>query len=37
LPDAWESRYGLNPNDPSDAAGDFDGSGDPSIEKYSTV
>ena len=27
MPDSWESQYGLNPNDPSDAALDLDGDG----------
>jgi len=27
MPDAWESYFGLDPNDPSDAAGDLDGDG----------
>jgi hypothetical protein len=34
MPDAWEKKYGLNPNDPSDATGDFDGTGYTNIEKY---
>ena len=34
MPDAWEMRYGLNPNDPSDATGDFDKTGYTNIEKY---
>lgn len=34
MPDAWEIRYGLNPGAPSDAAGDFDGTGYTNIEKY---
>lgn len=34
MPDAWELRYGLNPNDASDANGDFDHTGYPNVEKY---
>jgi hypothetical protein len=34
MPDAWEKRYGLNPNDASDATGDFDRTGYTNIEKY---
>jgi hypothetical protein len=34
MPDAWELRYGLNPNSPADASGDFDGTGYTNIEKY---
>jgi len=34
MPDAWETKYGLNPNDPSDATGDFDKTGYTNIEKY---
>ena len=34
MPDAWESRYGLNPNDESDAAKDLSGDGYTNIEKY---
>jgi hypothetical protein len=34
MPDAWETRYGLNPTDPSDATGDFDRTGYTNIEKY---
>jgi hypothetical protein len=34
MPDAWEKKYGLNPNDPSDASGDFDHTGYTNIEKY---
>ena len=34
MPDAWETKYGLNPNDPSDAGGDFDHTGYTNIEKY---
>lgn len=34
MPDAWEKKYGLNPNDPSDANGDINGDGYTNIEKY---
>jgi hypothetical protein len=34
MPDAWETKYGLNPKDPSDAGGDFDHTGYTNIEKY---
>ncbi len=34
MPDAWEKKYGLNPNDPSDANGDLNGDGYTNIEKY---
>ena len=34
MPDEWETRYGLNPNDPSDAAGDLNGDGYTNIEKF---
>jgi hypothetical protein len=34
LPDAWEKKYGLNPNDPSDAQGDLNGDGYTNIEDY---
>jgi hypothetical protein len=34
IPDAWEIKYGLNPNDPSDAAKDLNGDGYTNIEKY---
>ncbi|MDR0811294.1 MAG: thrombospondin type 3 repeat-containing protein, partial [Paludibacter sp.] len=34
MPDAWEKKYGLNPNDPSDAAKDLNGDGYTNIEKY---
>ncbi|GAA1644006.1 hypothetical protein [Actinoplanes couchii] len=33
MPNAWETRYGLNPA-VADAAGDFDGTGWTNIEKY---
>jgi hypothetical protein len=34
MPDEWEKRYGLNPNDPSDAVKDMSGDGYTNIEKY---
>jgi hypothetical protein len=34
MPDAWELRYGLNPNNAGDASGDFDHTGYTNIEKY---
>lgn len=34
MPDAWEMRYGLNPNDASDAVKDCNGDGYTNIEKY---
>ena len=34
MPDAWEIRYGLNPNDPSDAVKDMNGDGYTNIETY---
>lgn len=34
MPDAWELKYGLNPNDPSDAVKDMNGDGYTNIEKY---
>lgn len=34
MPDAWESKYGLNPNDASDAVKDCNGDGYTNIEKY---
>lgn len=34
IPDAWEIKYGLNPNDPLDANGDLSGDGYTNIEKY---
>src|SRR5262249_15941845 len=34
MPDDWEVYYGLDPNDPSDANGDFDGTGYTNVEKY---
>ncbi len=34
MPDKWEQKYGLNPNDPSDAILDCNGDGYTNIEKY---
>jgi len=34
MPDEWETKHKLNPNDPSDAAGDLNGDGYTNIEKY---
>jgi len=34
MPDEWEKKYGLNPNDPSDASKDADGDGYTNIEEY---
>jgi hypothetical protein len=34
IPDAWERKYGLNPNDRADAAQDASGDGYTNIEKY---
>lgn len=34
MPDAWEKKYGLNPNDPTDAIKDSNGDGYTNIEKY---
>lgn len=34
MPDEWEQRYGLNPNDPMDANRDYNGDGYTNIEKY---
>jgi hypothetical protein len=34
LPDPWEKKYGLNPNDPADAAKDLDGDGYANIEEF---
>ncbi|WBL24664.1 pectate lyase family protein [Zunongwangia sp. HGR-M22] len=34
IPDAWEKKFGLNPNDASDAVGDINGDGYTNIEKY---
>ena len=34
MPDVWETKYGLNPNDSSDATLDCNGDGYTNIEKY---
>ncbi|WP_025763700.1 pectate lyase family protein [Dyadobacter tibetensis] len=34
MPDAWEKKYGLNPQDPGDARTDLSGDGYSNIEKY---
>lgn len=34
MPDDWEKKYGLNPNDASDASGDLNGDGYTNIEMY---
>ncbi|MDN3669352.1 polysaccharide lyase [Echinicola jeungdonensis] len=34
IPTAWEEKYGLDPNDPTDANGDINGDGYTNIEKY---
>ncbi|MDR2146334.1 MAG: polysaccharide lyase [Tannerella sp.] len=34
MPDEWEKKYGLNPNDASDAVKDMNGDGYTNIEKY---
>jgi hypothetical protein len=34
MPDWWETKYGLDPNDPSDATGDLNGTGYTNIEEY---
>jgi len=34
LPDEWEERMGLNPDDPSDAMLDFDGDGCTNLREY---
>ena len=34
MPDAWETRHGLDPNDPADVEEDGDGDGYTSIEEY---
>lgn len=35
MPDSWETEYGLDPNDPSDANLDLDGDGLLNIDEYS--
>lgn len=34
MPDKWEKKHGLNPNDPSDAKGDLNNDGYSNIEDY---
>ena len=34
MPDEWESRYGLDPNDPSDAASDQDNDGVTAFDEF---
>jgi hypothetical protein len=34
MPDEWEIKHGLNPNDPADAAKDADGDGYTNLEEY---
>ena len=34
MPDEWEKKHGLNPNDPGDAAKDADGDGYTNFEEY---
>ena len=34
MPDAWELKYGLNPNDPEDAKKDLDGDSFTSLEEF---
>jgi hypothetical protein len=34
MADVWEVAYGLDPNNPADANGDFDGTGYTNVEKY---
>lgn len=34
MPDDWETKYGLNPNDPSDAALDCNGNGISNLNEY---
>jgi hypothetical protein len=34
MPDAWEIQYGLNPNDPSDAAADANGDGITNLQSF---
>ncbi|QDH80919.1 polysaccharide lyase [Echinicola soli] len=34
MPDEWENKYGLDPNDPTDANSDLNGDGYTNIEKY---
>jgi hypothetical protein len=34
MPDSWELKFGLNPNNAADAGGDFDHTGYTNVEKY---
>ena len=34
MPDSWEQKYGLNPEDPSDANQDLDGDGYTNLQEY---
>ncbi|WP_187262049.1 pectate lyase [Pontibacter beigongshangensis] len=34
MPDAWERKHGLNPNNPSDRNGDLNGNGYTNLEEY---
>jgi hypothetical protein len=34
LPDEWEAKHGLKPNDPADATGDLSGDGYSNVEKF---
>ena len=34
MPDAWEEKYGLDPNDPSDSTSDLDNDGKTSLEEF---
>jgi hypothetical protein len=34
IPDWWEKKFGLNPNDPTDAVKDLNGDGYTNLEKY---
>ena len=34
MPDAWEEKYGLNPNDPTDSTSDQDNDGATALEEF---